>query len=122
MSNQDVTPFYSLSAHDDELIAIKNEGNKNAVNDEKVITFSGTNNIWKIHESSRQLKTLKNLTGFAKANNKLYCSYGEGLMVSENNGATWSKILNYTPSSLNKAIKVTVVEGILYCYEISAGC
>ena len=115
-------PFYNLSVQEGELMAIKSQGNPNDNRDAKILSFSSPDRVWSIHDANKYLKNMPNLTGFTKFGNSLYCSFGEGLMVSEDNGISWKQILKYSFTSLNKALKVVVVDGVLYCYEISAGC
>lgn len=120
--NDNAVAFYTLSVHGDELIAIKNQDKTYLGQSIQISSYSSTNSVWKIHPANSYMKKVPNLTGFAKINNSLFCSYGEGLIVSEDNGVSWKKVLNYVSSSKNTALKVAVNNGVLYCYEIAAGC
>ncbi len=77
---------------------------------------------WKNHEADSYLSTLEGITSIIFDKGKLYCSYKDGVITSDNNGKSWKPILTYVPSQPNESLSIIKSGEILYCFSASMGC
>jgi hypothetical protein len=122
VKNTDKKPSYSLLSENNRLISIENEDSHIFPPSVKIQTYLPNEKKWKIHPSNSYIAKLRNITSFVVDDGKLYCSYDEGVLLSEDNGVTWNKVLNYQPMNKNSALMISVFEGVIYCWERGLGC
>lgn len=106
-----------------ELMLIKNFNSQDFLPSNKIQKYDLQNRTWNIHIANTYLTNLKSITDVVHFQNKIYCSYADGVVCSKDNGKTWKKMLDYKSKERNAALKIAISEeGIIYCCEVSLGC
>lgn len=78
---------------------------------------------WQTHPMDASLAGLQGVDNIEVIGNTLFCTHKDGLARSTDGGKTWVTVLKHTSDAKNMtALGMYVHEGLLYCYEIMAGC
>ncbi|MFM2393257.1 MAG: hypothetical protein RLZZ546_1239 [Bacteroidota bacterium] len=113
---------YKFIATNHELIAIKDYNVRSLLNNIRIQSFNLKEKKWAIHPANNYVGSLPFANSIVIEGNNIYCGYAEGIVLSQDNGKKWTKILNYNAKDNNSALKIIKANGAIYCVEVSGGC
>jgi photosystem II stability/assembly factor-like uncharacterized protein len=90
---------------------------------ENVIYHSNDRGVtWTKHPSGNFLQGEKDIYSMILDKNKLICSLQQGLMSSEDNGKTWTKVMSFPDDKNNYGYRVFNAGDKMICVRMFIGC
>ncbi|MBK6363064.1 MAG: hypothetical protein IPF52_05980 [Saprospiraceae bacterium] len=77
---------------------------------------------WAKHPSNDFLQDERDIYSMTLNKNKLFCSINQGLMSSEDNGKTWTKVLSFPEDKNNYGYRIFEAGEKLICVKMFMGC
>ena len=77
---------------------------------------------WSKHPSNTFLKSERDIYSMTLDKNKIFCSINQGLMSSEDNGKTWTKVLSFPEDKNNYGYRVFHDGEKVICVRMFVGC
>lgn len=115
-------PSYKVMYSEQGLTAIRSEGpsTKGAPGKFQISTDGGLS--WQIHPADSFLKNLEDVSSILLHEGKIFCSYKEFVICSEDNGSTWKTLLKGENAEPGTTLFLYLSGGVLYCTEGVFGC
>lgn len=77
---------------------------------------------WSKHTSGNFLNNERDIYSMTLDKNKIFCSINQGLMRSEDNGKTWTKVLRFPEDNNNYGYRVFNAGDKMICVRMFMGC
>lgn len=115
-------PSYKVMRSEQALTAIRSEGPsvKGAPGKFQISTDGGLH--WQIPIADSYLRNQEDISSILLYEGKIFCSYKEFVICSEDNGRTWKTLLKSEKAEPGAVLVLYISSGILYCTEGIAGC
>jgi photosystem II stability/assembly factor-like uncharacterized protein len=115
-------PSYKVMRSEQALTAIRSEGPSAKGAPGKFQTSVDGGLSWQIHPADSYLKNLEDISSILLHEGKIFCSYKEFVICSEDNGRTWKTLLKGENAEPGTALFLYLSGGVLYCTEGVFGC
>lgn len=113
---------YNIMTFDNGIAALRSEWPfKSGVSGKFQVSVDGGKS-WKLHTADNYLKNLEDVTSVVKHEGKIFCSYKEGVICSDDDGKNWKYLLKYKKDHNGPLLLIRIHNGILYCWEGVFGC